>query len=263
VLQTSQRLHAILSHNTIWCGIAHSKWPECRLGANAGMNWKQICLLNHSKTAPHLPLNDYENRLVKGKHYLVGMVFVGDDSDMGNAESMLFLQKISKGAPSINASPKGDALCMEYGSYYFISMGITAIQKVPMFWDRCSAVVIPILRRSTHNTNVESVFTQKHFTDVNSILQQVHPNAPLIVFFHYNPINNATSNSTSDSAFVQDLVDLFRKLIMNSDTPYRKLLVQPYNFRSGYGFSDGLWWMVSNMYQHPLLREQVQLVWRG
>ncbi len=44
------------------------------------------------------------------------------------------------------------------------------------------------------------------------VLQEVGPSAPLIVFFHYNTVPNTNSNST-DSTFVQKLVELFRGLI--------------------------------------------------
>lgn len=108
--------------------------------------------------------------------------------------------------------------------------------QIPMQWDKTSAVVITILHRSTPNTNLDTVVPKKYFAELNTIslhcsyillyffdvvqvLQEASPTSPLIVFFHFNnTVPNTNSNST-DSTFVQKLVDLLHGLISFITSP--------------------------------------------
>jgi hypothetical protein len=59
-----------------------------------------------SKKFPHLVLRDYTGT-ARGRYHLITCAFIGDDSEMGGAESVFFLNKISKGAAVSRASLKG------------------------------------------------------------------------------------------------------------------------------------------------------------
>lgn len=142
--------------------------------------------------------------------------------------------------------------------------GILKTPQVPMFWERSAAIMVSCLHRTNHNTNLDTIFNKKSLFELSNILQQAIPTAPLIVFFHYNNvINNTNSNSAVDSVFVQKLNEIMRELIIKSSFPLRKLLVQPYNLRSNFGFSDGLWWLASNVAPLPMSVEQLQLSWHA
>lgn len=112
-----------MSHNTVWCSVATSIWPESQANATVGSNWKQLCLLYlplfvsseivcldlqryHSKNFPYLALRDYTGA-ANGRYHLISSLFIGDDSEMGGAESVFFLNKISKGAAVTRVSLKG------------------------------------------------------------------------------------------------------------------------------------------------------------
>eukprot|EP00026_Physarum_polycephalum_P010315 Phypoly_transcript_10474.p1 GENE.Phypoly_transcript_10474~~Phypoly_transcript_10474.p1 ORF type:complete len:381 (+),score=75.57 Phypoly_transcript_10474:49-1143(+) len=249
-------LHRAMAHNSVWCAIATSCWPEAQSNATAGINWKQLCLLYHSKIFPHLVLRDYTGS-ARGRYHLVSCMFIGDDSEMGGAESVFFLNKISKGAAVTRATLKANVMTLEYAPYYFLTVSLSQLNKVQIPYDRSSAIVVPILTRSSQNTNIDAVLPKRYIAELTAVLQEAGPTSPLVVFFHFNTVSNTNSNS-GDSTFVQKLVGVFHGLILKSPHPFRKLLVQPFNFRSGGGFSDGLWWMVSNIQQPPaLLREEV------
>lgn len=67
------------------------------------MTWQRY----HSKTFPHLVLRDYTGSS-RGRFHIVSCLFIGDDSEMGGAESVFFLNKISKGSNVSRASLKGN-----------------------------------------------------------------------------------------------------------------------------------------------------------
>lgn len=60
----------------------------------------------HSKNFPYLALRDYTGA-ANGRYHLISSLFIGDDSEMGGAESVFFLNKISKGAAVTRVSLKG------------------------------------------------------------------------------------------------------------------------------------------------------------
>jgi len=263
-----QSLYRTVSHNSVWAEITIATFPESQPSAAAGINWKHRYLVCHSKKFPHLVLR--HGGLVShtpgpgpGKFYLLSVIFMGDETEMGHAESFLFLKKIAHGATMTKAAPKGGAMSMTYGYYHLLAFSMSQMPK-SMFWERSAAIIVTCLHRTNHNTNMDTLFNKKCLAELNSVLQQAAPETPLIVFFHYsNPINNTNSNSVVDSVFVKKLNDIMSELIIRSTFPLRRLLVQPYNNMSNFGISDGLWWTVGNTANLPMSIEQLQLTWHA
>lgn len=85
-------------------------FPDSQANATSGTNWKQSCLLYHSRAFPHLALRGAGPMLGPGigKYFLLSMVFIGDDTEMGYAESMFFLKKISKNSVVTSADAKSE-----------------------------------------------------------------------------------------------------------------------------------------------------------